>query len=84
MVQRTRDVAVMCWFPTKQDPIPVSIKFMDDNGEICHIKDIRVITTEHISQGKRFSCETFIGEIKHKFTLEFFAEKCRWFLHLNS
>ena len=84
MAQKTRDVAVMCWFPSSGNPFPVSIKFRDDNGEIMSVKDIYIKDTIDIFQGKEFKCEAIISGIKTMFSLIFFSADCRWTLTINT
>ena len=80
MASRTSNVAVMCWFPTKGEPIPVSLKYQDQDGEIHSLKDINVKTVNTISQGKRFICEAAINNKNVNFELLFFADDCRWMM----
>ena len=80
MAQKSREVAVMCWFPSGSKPFPVSIKFRDDNGEIMSVKDIYIKDTIDVFQGKEFKCEAIIGGIKTDFSLMFFSADCRWLL----
>ena len=82
MASRVLRVAVMCWFPTESNPIPISIKFKDDTGEIRQIKDIHIISTSTISQGKNFICDAVVSGIKQEFELTFFSEDCRWLLKI--
>lgn len=83
MAQRVREAAVMCWFPTNnKQPIPVSAKFMDDNNELISIKDIRILETTSIMQGKEFKCEAEVNNRMIRFTLTFFSGICRWTLSI--
>lgn len=81
MAQRVREAAVMCWFPTNnKQPIPVSAKFMGDNNEIITVKDIKILETISIMQGKEFKCEAAIDDRMIRFSLTFFSDICRWML----
>ena len=81
MAQKSREVAVMCWFPTgKAEPFPVSMKFRDDEGEIVSIKDIHLKKIETVFQGKEYHCESLIGDRKCSFKLIFFKDDYRWMI----
>ena len=80
MASRTFRVAVMCWFPTNSEPIPMSLKYQDQNGEIHTLKDIRIKNTNTISQGKRFVCQSAINDTIVNFELMFFADDCHWIM----
>lgn len=82
MISRVHHVAVMCWFPTKGDPIPMSIKYQDVNGEIYSIKDICIKSTNKVSQGRSFVCEAAINDRIVGFELMFFADSGKWLLSL--
>lgn len=83
MAQRVREAAVMCWFPAnKKEPIPVSAKFMDDNNGLISVKDIRILETISIMQGKEFKCEAEVNDRMIRFTLTFFSGICRWMLSI--
>ena len=84
MSHRVREVAVMCWFPTSdKEPMPLSIKFIDDDHELISIKDIKILSTETIMQGKEFKCEAIVHDKLIRFTLTFFSGICRWMLSFS-
>ena len=83
MALRSREAAVMCWFPTgDKQPIPVSMKFKDDDDEIVSVKEIQIKSTTTIMQGKEYNCESVISGVLRRFSLTFFAESCKWYLKI--
>lgn len=83
MAHKPREAAVMCWFPTEGDPLPISMKFKDDEDEIISVKNIRIKTTNDILQGKEYRCEAIISGIMYGFSLTFYTRDCRWLLHFK-
>ena len=83
MALRSREAAVMCWFPTGDKwPIPVSIKFLDDDDIIISVREIDIISANVIMQGREYKCKAEIGGVLRQFALTFFAESCKWYLKI--
>ena len=80
---KSMEVACLCWFPTKGQPFPISFKYKDEDGDIHSVKDIDILRTENVMQGKEFRCEALIGDQKRSFELMFFKDDCRWVLTMK-
>ena len=84
MANKSLPVAVMCWFPTKGEPIPVSLKYQDDNCEIHQIKNLSITAAKNVMQGKMFVCEAEVDNRITRFSLDFFSDDCRWMISFLS
>lgn len=82
-----REVACMVWFPSNQDPYPVSIKFRGDDGEIICVREINIISSKNIQYNgvtsKQYLCDAVIGGLVQKFALIFYPKNCKWGIVLN-
>ena len=77
------EIAVMCWFPTKGDPFPVSFK-IKENDEIHTVKDIHISNIKSdLTYGNRqitYDCEAAIQNTMKRFQMVFFVDICKWYL----
>ena len=80
---KSQEVACLCWFPTKGQPIPISFKFKDEEGDIHSVKDIDILGITNVMQGKEFRCEAIFDDRKRNFELMFFTSDCRWILSMK-
>lgn len=75
-------IAVMAWFKSNGNPIPISFKFQDDAGEIQSVRDILIKYEEDKNYSgipsKEFGCEAIIGGFIRQFKMIFYAEACKW------
>ena len=75
-------IAVMAWFRSTGDPIPMSFKFQDDSGQIQSVKEIDVRYSEDRNYSgipsKEYGCEAIIGGMIRAFKLIFYTEACKW------
>ncbi len=75
-------IAVLAWFRSTGDPMPMLFKFQDDNGELQVVRNLIV----HYSEDKNYSgipskeygCEAVVGGLIRKFKLVFYLEAGKW------
>nr|WP_304057977.1 hypothetical protein [Enterocloster clostridioformis] len=76
-------IACMAWFPAySKDPIPVSFKFMGEDGSCQSVKDISIIEDEEKNYSgipsREYKCKAFIGGLEQIFKLVYFTEEYKW------
>ncbi|MDU6264205.1 MAG: hypothetical protein E6600_06840 [Anaerocolumna aminovalerica] len=78
------EIACACWFTSQRKPTPYLIKFIDENGEIQTVREIKVIYMEPKNYSGipslEYTCEMVINEIRHNIKLIFFMQECRWIM----
>ena len=77
------DIACMAWFPAyNNNPIPVSFKFMGEDGSCQSVKDISVIEDEEKNysgiSSREYKCKAFTGGLEQIFKLVYFTEEYKW------
>lgn len=75
-------IACMAWFPAYNNPIPVSFKFVGEDGSCQSVRDISVIEDEEKNYSgipsREYKCKAFIGGLERAFKLVYFTEKYKW------
>ena len=76
-------IACMAWFPAySKDPIPVSFKFMGDDGSCQRVSDISIMEDEEKNYAgipsREYKCKAFIGGLEQIFKLVYFTEEYKW------
>ena len=81
MAHNPREAAVMCWFPTgNMRPIPLSLKYKDNDWIIISIKDLHIIESHIIIQGIKYICKAEINESVIQFVLTFYKDDYKWMI----
>ena len=79
------DIACYCWFTSHAKPTPQLIKFMDENGEIQTVREIRVNSMEKKNYSgipsMEYVCQIVVSEICHNVKLIFFMQECKWVMN---
>lgn len=79
-------IAVMAWFRSIGEPIPMTFKFQDDSGQIQSVREIEVQYSENKNYSgipsKEYGCEAIIGGMIRDFKLIFYTEACKWVMVL--
>lgn len=78
------DIACACWFTSQKKPVPYMIKFIDENGEIQTVREIRVncVETKNYSgiPSLEYVCTITTNGIMHDVKLIFFQIECKWIM----
>ncbi len=79
-----RDIACACWFAGQKKPVPYLIKFVDENGEIQTVNEIKVNSAEQKNYSgipsMEYNCDIVVNEIRHNVKLIFLMEECKWIM----
>lgn len=80
--ERQLEIACECWFTSKGEARPLMIKFKDEEGQICTVRQICLL-----GQQKRnyignpaieYHCRITVEGREHEVWLNFFQKECRW------
>lgn len=79
-----KDIACACWFTNQKKPIPYLIKFIDENGEIQTVREIKINCVEEKNYSGipslEYPCQIVVNEISHNVKLIFFMYECKWIM----
>lgn len=79
---RPYPIAVKSWFTSSGTIIPLSFKFEGDDGEIHHIQNIHVKSSEEKHYAgilsRDFSCTAVLGGLELSFRLVYYPAESKW------
>lgn len=80
-----KPIEMIAWFTTKEKPIPLRYRLIDENNTYKVIKVDRVIFAEEEKlAGNRmilYRCESEINKLKTIYELKYEIDTCKWFLY---
>ncbi|NLY77556.1 MAG: hypothetical protein GX080_05650 [Tissierellia bacterium] len=80
-----KPIEIIAWFNSKEKPIPLKYRILDENNTYKVIKVDRVIfSQEEKLAGNRmilYRCESTISNFRVIYELKYEIDTCKWFLY---